>query len=429
MKTKILCMFAIATIMMACGGGKSSSKLKMDDATRQEYERITSVIQELQAKVNDPNVFTDTQSITDIQQLSEQLHFSFNPEGMDSLTLATCQDIQRSTYELKTVIDEQLTICRQTYNVVMLNQQDKLLEKTETYPIYLERGDKFFFSAEGEKALDVKIYNADSRKLLKSYSGKSKVNDSLPISFKAVYLMEINPRGTQYTNATMSYRASNLDRLTHPHNVTTEVVEATKSDFRATSVKGIKMQSLFEEPRKFTLRGQLKAAFSGSYRAIVAVQVPAGATDILYSLRISTNEGDRTSDGKFPDNMELSYKKVKLMGLPVYESHRGGSIISTILGENCPPREEDAYINLYVFYNADQAKKFQDGKDPATLSYNLDYSKMGTQSCDDRIPTKGYRTVYLGFLNERVRYNNYVWLEAVSAVPNTEYFKEKYTVE
>lgn len=34
----------------------------------------------------------------------------------------------------------------------------------------------------------------------------------------------------------------------------------------------------------------------------------------------------------------------------------------------------------------------------------------------------------MGYQNERVRYNNNVWLEAVSAVPNNEYLKTEYTV-
>ncbi len=78
-------------------------------------------------------------------------------------------------------------------------------------------------------------------------------------------------------------------------------------------------------------------------------------------------------------------------------------------------------------YNA--AKNyFQDGMGVSTLKYNIDYSTLGTQSCNGRIPTMGLKTIYLGFENERMRYANYLWIEAVSAVPNTEYFKEKYSV-
>ena len=236
------------------------------------------------------------------------------------------------------------------------------------------------------------------------------------------------PKGRQYANIKVDYRTTDINRLSGTKQVTETQEEAKKGDFLAYSVPGIKMVNLFEEPRKFTLRGQLKAAFSGSYRAIVALQVPTGATDVLYSLRISTNEKNKSTDGDFYRDMETSYRRIKVLGLPIYESHRGSGLIATLLGENVPPREEDAYINMYVFYNAAQAKKFQDDADPTKLSYNVDYSTMGTQSCNGRIPSKGYKTIYLGFLNERMRYNNYVWLEALSAVPHTEYFKPVFTV-
>ena len=52
-----------------------------------------------------------------------------------------------------------------------------------------------------------------------------------------------------------------------------------------------------------------------------------------------------------------------------------------------------------------------------------------TESCNGRIPTRGAKTIYLGFENERVRFNNYVWLEVVGVVPTTDYFKESYSLE
>lgn len=84
---------------------------------------------------------------------------------------------------------------------------------------------------------------------------------------------------------------------------------------------------------------------------------------------------------------------------------------------------------MYVFNSAAEAKKFQDGKLPSNLKYDINYSTMGTQSCNGRIPTKGKSTIYLGFMNERVRFNNYVWLEASTLAPQTEYFNYKYTIK
>ena len=186
------------------------------------------------------------------------------------------------------------------------------------------------------------------------------------------------------------------------------------------------MKNLLEEPRKFTLRGQLKAMFSGAYRGVVAVEVPAGATDILYSMRISTNERDRSSDGEFNEHANATYHKIKMLGLPVYESTKSAGIINTILGDYTPLREEDAYINMFVFGSSSQAKKFQDNKPTNQLSYDINSSIMGMQSCTGRIPVKGRQTIYLGFENERTRYNNYVWVELLALQPNTEYFKTEY---
>jgi hypothetical protein len=194
-------------------------------------------------------------------------------------------------------------------------------------------------------------------------------------------------------------------------------------------VNGIKLIRLFEEPRKFTLRGQLKAAFSGSAIALVAVQVPAGATDILYSMRIDTSESGRSSDGKFHDNLNTSYKKVKFLGLPLYEKTNSSGLLNTLLDDNRPLRDEDAYCNMYVFRSQTQAKQFQDGTKMASeLTYDVDYSTLGTQSCNGRIPANGSKTIYLGFENERVRYTNYLWVEAEAVVPTTVYYTTKYTV-
>ena len=106
------------------------------------------------------------------------------------------------------------------------------------------------------------------------------------------------------------------------------------------------------------------------------------------------------------------------------------NLFSKLLDDNRPLRDEDAYCNMYVFRNQAQAKQFQDGtKSASALSYDVDYSTLGTQSCNGRIPVKGLKTIYLAFENERVRYTNYLWVEVEAVVPKTEYFTTKYSIE
>lgn len=427
MNYKIGILLLIAALMTACGG--QSSKQQMPPEVAEKYAETTKLVGEVEDLLARSPRITNVEDVRELYQLNERLRYDYDPSGLDSASQAQCAQLQRRINSLHRQLSDYLDASVPAMLVPLMDASQELLEQTENYPFWLERGDELHFSIDAERPVEVRIYNADSRQLLKTYTGKRTIKDSLDIRFNAVYLVQINPKGRQYVAINVGYNAATVERMFNHKAVKSATVEAQKGDFLAYSLPGIQMKNLFEEPRKFTLRGQLKAAFSGSYRAIVAVQVPQGATDILYSLRISTNEPDRSSDGKFHDNMETSYKRIKVLGLPVYESHGGAGIISTLLGENQPKREEDAYINMYVFYNAAQAKKFQDGTDPAKLQYNIDYSTMGTQSCSGRIPAKGNKTIYLGFLNERMRYNNYVWLEAVSALPKTEYYKPQYTVK
>ena len=56
-------------------------------------------------------------------------------------------------------------------------------------------------------------------------------------------------------------------------------------------------------------------------------------------------------------------------------------------------------------------------------------TKVGAQSCNGRIPSNGASKIYLGFENVRVRYTNYLWVEAVAIIPTTEYYTTKYSID
>jgi hypothetical protein len=251
----------------------------------------------------------------------------------------------------------------------------------------------------------------------------------LKINYSAIYLISIEPQGKEYVKATVKVKNGEGTPLHRP-KVKTEQVACKKGDFGAISIETIKMESIFDEARKFTLRGQIKSKFSGTSRALVAIQVPTGATDIMYSMRISTSEQNRSEDGEFYNKLGHSYRRINIFKLPVYESTRRYGIIDMLLDDNRPIREEDAYCNMYVVRNQSEAKKFQDGTLSASnMKYDVNFSTLGTQSCNGRIPVNGSKTIYLAFENERMRYANYLWVEAVAAVPTTEYYTTKYSVQ
>lgn len=310
-------------------------------------------------------------------------------------------------------------------------RDDVLLQGREECAVYVERGEKLAIRFHSEKPATIKVYNFDEKQLLKTYTDVKDLDEDILVPHRAIYLVEFWPQGKQYITAEVGYMTSTTERFLRPTKLRADIIPAKKGEFHTYLQTDIQMKNVFKEPRRFTLRGQLKAAFSGASRAIVSIPIPQSATDIMYSLRISTSERDRSSDGQFNNNLAASYNKVKLFGIPVYESQRSGlsSLFTSLLDDNRPLREEDAYCNMYVFKNGEQAKRFQDGAAAGTLQYDIDYSTLGTQSCNGWIPTKGRSTIYLGFENERMRYLNYIWLEVVAVTPHTQYYTTVYRID
>ena len=390
------------------------------------FEKATALEQLVQT--TDFSTLSSEEIVT-LYNTGSELYYDYNPMELKEEQKAACELLKARVAKLRVEIPAKAKAEITNFKITPWTTGDRLFEKTETFPVFLKRGEKLRWSFSAQKPMNVKITDYNSRTTLKTYSSRLLVEDSLTIEHDAIYLVEVNPLGTQYIDMDVNYKVNDMARLTTITSITSEQIECNKGDFGAVAVSGVSMRKAFEQPRKFTLRGQLKAAFSGSSIALVAVQVPAGTTDILYSKRIDTSESGRSSDGKFHDTLNTSYKKVKFLGLPLYEKTNSSGLLNTLLEDNRPKRDEDAYCNMYVFRSQSQAKQFQDGTKMASeLNYDVDYSTLGTQSCNGRIPANGSKTIYLGFENERMRYTNYLWVEAEVIVPTTVYYTTKYSV-
>ena len=419
-----------AIIICACGGNNSkSSEPQMSEKAKILYEKAEKKIADVENRVEQLQKGTDAQQIIKVLTDAKKLEYKFDSTDMNRAAIEKCKALQARVVEVQEAAVAKAENIILESKVLVCEGEDLLLEKMTEYPVYLEKGDVLYYDVKLQNAVPVKLYNMDTRSTVKSYN-KTSVKDSLVISYTGIYLLEIKPQASQYASVRIAYDTDNIDRLYNPKSVRPETESCSKGDFRAYSIKGVKMQNLFEEPRKFTLRSVFKSMASGSSIALVPIQVPAGATDILYSMRIATSEQDRSSDGNFHRNLSLKYNQVKFLGLPLYERNQGTGLLRMLLDDNRPLREEDAYCNMYLFRSQAEAKKFQDGTASASsLKYDVDCSTVGTQSCNGRLPVNGASRLYLGFENVRVRYTNYLWVEAVAVVPTTEYYRTKYTID
>ena len=420
------------TFLALCGcNGLTNEKtgVRMSEREEYRYNKVLQAVEEFEKECDKLASAPSQDMLIALLNKAKELKYDYNDENMNVATIQHCDSLKMRILnsQQRIVSLSELAILK-TGKIDVVKVREQLIAEKTYYPIYLKKGEKMFWNIEASSALTTKLYNADTEQLIKTYQ-RSKLTDSITVANTGIYMIEIIPQGKQYVSVSLAYRPVNSSDMYSRPGIVSKQEECKKGDLGAVAVPGIVMHKSFEEPRKFTLRGQLKATFSGSAKALVSVPVPAGATDILYSMRIATSENSRASDGEFHDNLTRSYKRIKFLGLPIYEKSKSNGLLNTILDDNRPIRDEDAYCSMYVFRNQSQAKQFQDGAKPVSqLNYDVDYSTVGTQSCNGRIPTKGAKTIYLGFENERMRYTNYLWVEVEVVVPNTVYYRTKYSV-
>lgn len=436
-----------ALLLCACGGSNGNTdnmadnflgantaieNTHMPSDEARKYSETENRLADIEVLMRSYLTNKNEKRIKALLNMYEKLKYEYDDSDMDDEGRRACMLLQARTDSTRAAVETLLKDEFAAMSFPCFSENDHLIQSVQRWPVYMQKGTKLFYTMSTGGNVTMKIYNADANSTLKTYIAKKQVRDSIQILNSAVYLIEITPKGSAYIDLNVEKKLASYDQMEQNKSIRIDTVDCSANDFMAVKVEGIDMKSLFEEPKKFTLRSVGKSFFSGSSRAVVTLNVPKGCTDILYSLRISTNEGDRNTDGKFNKHMIETYKQVKFLGLPLYESTKNvstTSLLRELLYRNRPVREEEAYCNVYVFTNQAEAKKFQDGQSPNGLKYNIDLSLMGTQSCNGRIPTKGLTKVYLGFDNERFRYSNYLWLEAISVTPKNEYYKVKYSIQ
>ncbi len=420
---KLISLLLIVFLFAACSiKSKKDATAYMSAYDGCKYEIAQKYIAEARDKM--PALYEKNVNMQDVKSLYasiEKMQFEVSyPEQMEEAGREAYNAQKQAAQQLADSIMDKLEDLRARFYPRIYAKEEELVEDILTIPFYLQRGDTLDFTIEADNAVTVKLYNTDTRQLLKNYN-KSTVYDAIPIRHSAIYLMEVKTTKPQYVYSDICYKAGSVERYAKPRRVHTEIVDAQKGDFRAIQVRELKMESLFEDAKAFTLRSQLKSIASGNCRALLPINLPQGTTEILYSVRISNSETRRESDGGFAEGLTNTYINMKTLGAPI--------VMENMLDDNRPLREEDVFCDMYVFTDSQQAKKFQDGVSTSYLKYNVDYSTMGTQSCTGKIPTNGKRKIYLGFENPRMRYSTYLWVEVVIVRPVTVWKKAIYTLE
>jgi len=438
-KNVFLYMIVCATLIFTSCGNRSGNRddqqnkgdnIENDNATL--YKQASEKLYDLSLAMRKIDMEGSKENIEKVMKIYDELEFTYDEETANAEDVRKYKELQFQIDSVKTVADKKVGDRIKFIRKTIFHEQDHLLTESETIPFYLKKGEKLFINFETQGNVSVYLYNADSHSTLKTYKGKRSIHDSLAIKNSAIYLVEMKPSGNPYIDISLEKSVTSwTDYSSKEVKINEERTPCSAKDFGAKANSGIKIVNVFEEPREVTLRSRAKTLLSGNSRSVVAMQIPAGSSDVLYNLRISTSQDGHSDDGKFCKEMDAAYKEIKIMGKTVYEKNTSSTnILREMLNYSEPYREEEAYCNLYVFTDAKSAKQFGEGTPVSNLKYDVNLSKQGTQSCNDRIEIpKGVRTLYFGFENTRFRYSVYLWLESLATKPVTEYYRVAYTTD
>lgn len=429
-------------IFMTCAGcgqsNKKDAKLdKISELEQMKYDNISQKLDLLCSKAQSAHTDLDLQAI--YTELS-QIEYDYNPNGMGERAQQKCQELKERLAVLQASPSSLLPSSQTapTYTVAsestsfsgkgLISRRHMKVDAVKRYPYYFKAQDQLRISLTPHGSALVSLFDINHQKRLKQWHVQGTLEEQVTMPSDGIYMIELRPDGGEFiADIALSYEGVDNDKRPR---VSERTVSCKQGDFLAEATESVRVSPVFKEPKKVGLRGNLKSIFSGKSRALISVPVPAGSDAILYSLRISTNEKTAPSDGKFADNLSLASKQIKLLGIKVYEKRTiSSSVIDRLLFNTRPAREEDAFCNMYVLTDATQAKKFQDETaSSGHYKYDVEQSQMGTQSCNGELKPKGRKTIYLGFENERMRYDNYIWLEVASLAHTKEYSRPVYFI-
>lgn len=422
----IIGLLMLLFIFCSCGNNRSDKGIS--EFEQFKYDYTVKQINDIYAEASDITISGSQFAVSAIRQKIENLNYEFKSDNMSDVNRQKCQALKERVNKLKANPDvvfngKSFNSSFSVSNDVLINQQNIIIKGVEQFPCWLNQGDTAIIKVNNSVAIQAVLYNYAQRRIIKRWKGN--VDDKIITPISGIYVLEING-GEKGIRSHVSVIWKGNGRKLH-RNIGTRMVHCKKDDFLSTAIDTLVTENIWEEPKRIALRGHLKTIFSGKSRSLISIPVPVKCDALLYSMRISTNENTVENDGKFSDRLATSYKNIRLLGVKVYEKQSSSDIVNHLLFNTRPPREEDAFCNFYVFTNRAQAKKFQDGKESSgKYKYDVDQSQMGTQSCNGRLNPHGKSMMYMGFENERMRYDNYIWIEVVALRHTIKYIRPIY---
>lgn len=313
--------------------------------------------------------------------------------------------------------------------VSLVNKQGTFASKGSKYTelFYGLKNDSIRIHFDADKRIkSLKIIEEQSGRQLKSIS-KNEFDYTFDVYFDNPFSITIEFVEEAYFNLSVERRPYSLENKFAKCEIKTDSIESNKKLVGYEQGTRLKYEKVFNEPKKFVVSKSL--SFSGESKVYAAIELPPNTVEFIYTLRISGDSDKLKEDGTLYNQVDKSYRKIKMLGLPIWESEGSQtSLTREILNSIFKPKVDHYALNIFFFDREKEIKKFinYSGSDYASaFAYDINNSAISSESRTGLVkkPKSGYS--YIGLQTTSTFSDTYAWLDAVALYEVKYYYKLK----
>ena len=276
------------------------------------------------------------------------------------------------------------------------------------------------------------IVEQRSGRIVKTFKKTSDVDFTYDVFFDNPFSVKIYFPKESYYNLEVSRKSGSVDNYLSKAKLIRDSVVVSKKTNKSKIGTTMAFEKVFNQPKKFVVSSTF--TMSGESKVYAPIEIPKNTKEFIYTLRISGEDETEREDGKLFNDVNRISKKVKVLGIPLWESEEKSSSLSReILNSLFPPKKDEDYtLNVFFFDKQKEIKKFLQypGKQYASaFKYDINNSALSTQSRVGLIkkPYSGFS--YIGLQSTSSFSNTYVWLDVVALYEKTFHYEIRYRIQ
>jgi len=271
-----------------------------------------------------------------------------------------------------------------------------------------------------------------SGRSVKTFKKIKTLNYEFDVYFDNPFSVAIEFYRESYFNLEVFRKSANVENYKQQYKIVRDSVVVENKSLRSITAKKIGYENVFNEPKKLIVSRVI--SLSGKSKVYVPIEIPKNTKEFIYTLRISGRDYSLPEDGKLFDKVKTRSRKIKVFGLPLWDSNSSGSSLSReILNGLFPPKKDEDYsLNVFFFDKEREIKKFLNysgDEHSSAFNYDLNNSALSTQSRVGLIkkPSSGYS--YIGLQSTSSFSSTYAWLDVVALSEQDLFYEIRYSLK